>query len=122
MSVEELGLYRVSDGTRTALAAVGPLNPIEFHDVRATDEKLKPAVEATGGSIRWLSEGGVPELRQIRQSREYAGAGAASAWIAFKQNGDYVVTGVRQAPLLPAILVLLAALGTLALAWRREGQ
>jgi hypothetical protein len=29
---------------------------------------------------------------------------------------------VRQAPLLPAILVLLAALGTLALAWRREGQ
>ncbi|HUI16667.1 MAG TPA: hypothetical protein VL244_03315 [Alphaproteobacteria bacterium] len=122
VSVDELGLYRVSDGSHKALAAVGPLNPIEFQDVRATDEKLEPAVAATGGSIRWLSEGGVPELRQIRPSREYSGAGAAGAWIAFKQNGDYVVTGVRQAPLLPAILVLLAALGTLALAWRREGQ
>jgi len=120
--VDELGLYHISDGTRTALAAVGPLNPVEFRDVRSTDERLRPAVEATGGSIRWLGEGGVPELRQVRPSREYAGAGAGGAWIAFKENGDYVVTGVRQAPLIPAVLVLLAALGTLALAWRREGQ
>jgi len=121
-SSDELGLYRISDGTRTTLAAVGPLNPIEFQDVRSTDERLKPAAEASGGSIRWLAEGGVPELRQIRPSRDYAGAGVAGAWIAFKENADYVVTGVRQAPLLPALLVLLAALGTLALAWRREGK
>ncbi|MFI4986816.1 MAG: hypothetical protein ACHQF3_05200, partial [Alphaproteobacteria bacterium] len=122
LAVGELGLYRVSDGSHTTLAAAGPLNPIEFQDVRSTDEKLKPAAEATGGSIRWLSEGGVPELRQIRPSRDYAGAGAASSWIAFKENGDYVVTGVRQAPLLPALLVLLAALAALAVAWRREGK
>src|SRR5208282_2637087 len=81
-SVDELGLYRISDGTRTTLAAVGPLNPIEFQDVRSTDERLKPAAEASGGSIRWLTEGGVPELRQIRPSRDYAGAGVAGAWIA----------------------------------------
>jgi hypothetical protein len=122
LTVDELGLYRVTDGTHTALAAVGPLNPIEFRDVRATDARLKPATEATGGSIHWLSEGGVPELRQIRPSRDYAGAGAVGSWIAFKRNGDYVVTGVRQAPLLPALLVLLAALGLLALAWQREGK
>ncbi|HYB08094.1 MAG TPA: hypothetical protein VEJ16_00305 [Alphaproteobacteria bacterium] len=122
ITADELGLYRVTDGMHTALAAVGPLNPIEFADVRSTDEKLKPATDATGGSVRWLSEGGVPELRQIRPARDYAGAGAAGPWIAFKSNGDYVVTGVRQAPLLPALLVLLAALGALAFAWRREGQ
>lgn len=122
VAVDELGLYRLTDGVHTALAAVGPLNPIEFADMRATDEKLRPAVAATGGGIRWLSEGGVPELRQLSPSRDYAGAGSVSSWIAFKSNGDYVVTGVRQAPLLPALLVLLAALGALALAWRREGK
>ena len=122
LTTDEMGLYRITDGTHTSLAAVGPLNPIEFADVRSTDEKLKPALDATGGSTRWLSEGGVPELRQIRPARDYAGAGAVGAWIAFKSNGDYVVTGVRQAPLLPAILVLLATLAALAFAWRREGQ
>lgn len=122
LTVDELGLYRIVDGTHTALAAVGPLNPIEFADVRATDEKLKPAVAATGGGIHWLAEGAMPELRQIRPSRDYAGAGAAGSWMAFRSNGDYVVTGVRQAPLLPALLVLLVTLATLAFAWRREGR
>ena len=122
LTADELGLYRIGDGTHNTLAAVGPLNPIEFADVRATDEKLKPAAAATGGSIHWLAEGGVPELRQIRPARDYAGAGAVGPWIAFRSNGDYVVTGVRQAPLLPAVLVLLLALAALALAWRREGR
>ena len=36
------GLYRVTDGNRTALAAAGPLNPIEFADVRTTPDKLAP--------------------------------------------------------------------------------
>ncbi len=122
VDADELGLYRVSDGSHTALAAVGPLNPIEFQDVRATADKLAPVASASGGSIHWLEEGGVPELRQIAHARDYAGAGAIGSWIAFKSNGDYVVTGVRQAPLLPALLVLLAALLMLALAWRREGK
>src|ERR1700680_2620091 len=42
LAVSQMGLYRVTDGTRTALAAAGPLNPIEFADVRATAEKLAP--------------------------------------------------------------------------------
>ncbi|HLI14289.1 MAG TPA: hypothetical protein VKY65_22055 [Alphaproteobacteria bacterium] len=122
LTADELGLYRVSDGKHTALAAVGPLNPKEFADVRATDARLAPAVAATGGGIHWLADGGVPELRQASARHSYAGAGLGGAWLAFKSNGDYVVTGVRQAPLLPGLLVLLAALGALAFAWRREGR
>jgi hypothetical protein len=41
LPVSESGLYRVSDGTRTALAAAGALNPIELGDVRTTDEKVR---------------------------------------------------------------------------------
>ena len=33
-----------------------------------------------------------------------------------------VVTGVNQAPLLPALVVLLLGLGATMLAWRREGR
>jgi hypothetical protein len=122
LAADELGLYHLSDGTHTAIAAVGPLNPIEFADVRATADKVKRVTDASKGSVRWLSEGGVPELRQAAAGGDYAGQGVGGRWIAFKSNGDYVVTGVRQASLLPALLVLLLALGALALAWRREGK
>ena len=37
-------------------------------------------------------------------------------------NADYVVTGIRDAALLPAIIVMALALGALMLAWRREGR
>ena len=34
---DELGLYRLTDGTLSAVAAAGPLNPKEVADMRATD-------------------------------------------------------------------------------------
>src|SRR3954447_22311331 len=37
--VTEPGLYRITDGQRTALAAAGALNPIELADVRTTADK-----------------------------------------------------------------------------------
>src|SRR5712691_1583364 len=33
LPISEMGLYRVTDGARTALAAAGPLNPVEFAEV-----------------------------------------------------------------------------------------
>jgi hypothetical protein len=118
LPVAESGLYRVTDGTRTALAAAGALNPIELADVRTTDEKLKPAAQATGGGIHWVGPGSLPDLRRIAPDRSSAGRN----WIGFRANGDYVVTGVKEVPLLPGFLALLLALGTFILAWRREGR
>src|SRR5713226_9337804 len=118
LPVAESGLYRVSDGTRTALAAAGALNPIELADVRTTDEKLKPAAQATGGGIHWIGPGALPDLRRVAPDRGSAGRN----WIGFRANGDYVVTGVKEVPLLPGFLALLLALGTFIAAWRREGR
>ena len=42
MKVNELGLYRLTDGTLSAVTAAGPLNPKEVADMRATDDILKP--------------------------------------------------------------------------------
>src|SRR5438552_538613 len=39
LPIAQMGLYRASNGPHTALAAAGPLNPVEFADVRATPER-----------------------------------------------------------------------------------
>jgi len=118
MPVSESGLYRVTDGTRTALAAAGSLNPIEMSDVRTSDEKVKPDVAASGGGVFWVGPGSVPDIRRVAPERTAAGRG----WLGLRANGDYVVTGVGETPLLPGALALILALGLLVLAWRREGR
>ncbi|HKX09757.1 MAG TPA: hypothetical protein VJN67_16275, partial [Stellaceae bacterium] len=102
----------------TALAAAGALNPVEMSDVRATDEKLGPAVSATGGGLFWVGPGSIPEIRRVAPERAASGRG----WLGLRANGDYIVTGVHETPLLPGLLALFLALGTFILAWRREGR
>ncbi len=118
LPVSDGGLYRVSDGTRTALAAAGPLNAKEFQDLRSSAEPLEPLVAESGGAV-WRLEGGeLPDLRHVRPGRDRHGRD----WIGIKSSGSYVVTGVSQVPLLPALMVLLLALGTALAAWYREGK
>jgi hypothetical protein len=51
ISVEKPGLYRFDDGTLHTVAAVGNPDRLEFSDVRATEGKLKPLVEVSGGRL-----------------------------------------------------------------------
>ncbi|HSV30282.1 MAG TPA: hypothetical protein VLL76_12030, partial [Candidatus Omnitrophota bacterium] len=100
------------------IAAVGSLAPLEMAELSATDAVLAPVAEATNGSVRYLSDGGVPALRRVGPDRVASGRD----WIGLVARGDHVVSGVREVPLLPAALLLLAALGGLLAAWRREGR
>ncbi len=124
LPVNRAGLYRVNDGKRSAVAAAGALNALEMADVRATAEKLRPTAASSGGSIVWLAEQPRPAIRSVRPGRLTTGRGdlARTTWLGFRANRDYVVTGIREVPLLPAILVLLLGLGALLWAWRREGK
>src|ERR1700761_8615355 len=45
VKADELGLYRLTDGKLSAVAAAGPLNPKEVADMRATDQILKPVAQ-----------------------------------------------------------------------------
>jgi len=118
LAVTEMGLYRIDDGQRTALAAAGPLNPREFEDVRATAAVLGPLVEASGGAIVRLASDALPRVRKVGANRDRKGRG----WIGLSANGEYVVTGIDQAPLLPAVAALILVLGACLLAWYREGR
>jgi hypothetical protein len=115
IQADELGLYRMTDSTLSAVAAAGPLNPREVADMRATDAIMQPFVAATGGGIAWLSDG-VPELRAIDPSTMNAGNG----WFGIQRRGAYRVTSVASAELLPPWLALVLVIGTLLFAWRRE--
>jgi hypothetical protein len=114
---DELGLYRLTDGTLTAVAAAGPLNPKEVADMRATEAILAPIADASGGSVHWLVDG-TPDVRRVGAS----GNAAGSNWIGLRANGAYRVTSVEQQPLLPAWAALVLLLGTLLIAWRVEGR
>ena len=114
----ELGLYRVTDGTLSAVAASGPLNPKEVADMRATEAILAPVARASGGSVRWLADRGVPQIRRVKPGRVASGSG----WIGLRANGAYRVTEIEQEPLLPVWLSLLLVLGSILLAWRLESR
>jgi hypothetical protein len=118
VDVDKPGLYRFDDGTLRTVAAVGSPDPLEFSDVRATDAKLKPLVEATNGGLMWLSDQGEPDIRAVRPGR----AAGGSDWIGVRRNEGYTVAGINQLPLLPGILVALAFLMAIGSAWWREGR
>jgi hypothetical protein len=114
---DALGLYRVTDGKLSAVAAAGPLNPKEVADMRANDAILRPLAERSGGSVHWLADG-MPDIRRVECGRRMAG----EDWIGIAANNASLVTSVEQTPLLPAWAALLLLLGTLMLAWRQEGR
>jgi hypothetical protein len=118
IDVDKPGLYRFDDGTLRTVAAVGSPDPLEFSDVRATDAKLRPLVEASGGGVIWLADYAEPDLRSVRPGR----AAAGSDWVGLRRNEGYSVAGINQLPLLPGILVALAFLLAIGSAWWREGR
>ncbi len=118
VDVDKPGLYRFDDGTLRTVAAVGNPDPLEFSDVRATDTKLRPLVEASGGGLMWLADNADPDIRSVRPGR----AAGGSDWIGLRRNEGYTVAGINQLPLLPGILVALAFLMAIGSAWWREGR
>ena len=118
MAIAQMGLYRVSDGNHTALAAAGPLNPVEYADVRTTAGKLGPIARVSGGGVFWVGDGTIPEIRRVSAGRVTSGHN----WMGLRENGDYLVAGFSETPLFPALAALLLAIGLLIAAWRREGR
>ncbi|WP_395709890.1 hypothetical protein [Reyranella sp.] len=118
VDVDKPGLYRFDDGTLRTVAAVGNPDPLEFSDVRATDARLKPMVDASGGTLLWLADSSEPDIRSVRPGRAAGGSG----WIGLRRNEGYTVAGINQLPLLPGILVAVAFLLAIGSAWWREGR
>lgn len=112
------GLYRIEDGARSKLVAVGAVNPRELADVRTTETAIKPVVDATDGGTFWLGRGDTPDLRRVRADRSAHGRD----WFGLVERRDYDVVGLNRYPLLPVLAALALALVAAMAAWHREGR
>jgi hypothetical protein len=124
LAVSESGLYRLEDGKLAAVVPVGPLDPLESADLRTTETRLKPLVQATRGGFVWMGDGLLPDLRRVRGSQDTSGVSGPDRrpWIGVRESRAFRVVGLDRLPLLPVVLVLIVALGVLVAAWRREGR
>lgn len=117
----ELGLWRVTDGERTALANVGPANPREYTDVLSTPKVLAPIAAATGGSVRRMIKDdklALPRVLPVRAGATMAG----SDWIGVRLTEASVLKGVDRLPLFTGFLGLAILLGLVSAMWWREGR
>jgi len=121
IEANELGLWRASDGTLTALANVGPANPREFTEVTSTTEVLAPLANATsGGVMRVEAASGVhlPRIVGVRSSDTYHG----DDWLGLRTREATVVRGIGVLPVFAGLIGLLLLVGALAATWMREGR
>ena len=126
------GLYKLetqsSLGPLTAVAHAGVEDAREMSEVTATDEKLRPLAEATGGGVFWTRGAGLlgslgsgvdlPRISMLTNARVLAGSG----WMGLKDREAFVTRGVRLIPMFTGFLALAALLALLAATWWREGR
>ncbi|KAE9632296.1 hypothetical protein [Parasedimentitalea maritima] len=113
----EIGLYRLREGSQSAVIGLGPAAPREFEETIATADVLQPVIKPTRGGLLRLQDG-VPVLRNIRAGRPAAGRG----WIGLTPRDAYETLSVVQSQLMPPWLVLLLASFFITVAWMREGR
>ena len=121
VTANELGLWRATDGKLTALANVGPANPLEFAQVTSTTDVLGALAKATGGDARRLADGNrldVPRVVPVRTSTNFKG----DDWIGLKMRDASVVRGIGVLPIFAGLIGLLLLIGSLAATWAREGR
>ena len=118
----ELGLHTIRSGDLVAFASVGPANPRELTDVFSDTERLREVSEATGGSVRRLSDASgppaVPRIQVVRSGTRLAGVD----WIGVRPSESSIVRGVRVYPLGLGLWAVAALLGAVLLAWVVEGR
>ena len=116
---DEIGLVRLRSGELTGVVASGPLNPLEYADLRPDFDGLLSLVEANQGGVFGVdSDSSVPQVRRVSMQARPAG----NAWLGLQRRNAYQVLDAERTPLAPALFVLALILGLTAWAWRREGS
>ncbi len=123
---ETPGLYKLTSDELTAVARAGDPNSREMSEVTATDEKLKPVLEASGGGTFWLRDTGiistqsiaVPRVSMLRSAKVMSGSG----WMGLRDRRAFLTRGVKLYPLFTGFLALAALLLLISAMWWREGR
>ena len=100
-------------------------------EVTATEGKLKPIIEATGGGTFWTRAGSsllsattdasnvvLPRVTMLSNAKVLAGSG----WMGLRDREAFVTRGVKLTPLFTGLAALAALLFLISIAWWREGR
>jgi hypothetical protein len=130
IDVKVPGLYKAEtqgpSGTLTAVASAGVEDPREMSEVVATQAKLKPIVDQTGGGQFWTRTSvdkasdavELPRITMLSNAKVLAGSG----WMGLRDREAFVTRGVKLTPMFSGLLALAALLALMAAAWWREGR
>ena len=120
IKANQLGIYSFKDGyDNTSFIHMGELNAKEMQHIQTTPELAAPLINASAGGTIWLEENERPTIRLLDKNRRHFGG---DGWAGLRQNKAYTVEGVKERPLLPAVLSLFLLLGLGSLMWWREGR
>ena len=127
------GLYKAEtagpNGPITAVINAGVEDPREMSEVTASEDKMKPIADATGGGVFWTRGTGllagasasaieVPRISMMSNAKVMAGSG----WLGLKDREAFLTRGVKLTPMFTGLAALSALLALIALAWWREGR
>jgi hypothetical protein len=132
VDVKTPGLYKLqttsTSGPLTAVAHAGLEDAREMSEVTATEDKMRPLSEATGGGVFWTRGSGllssattsvdVPRVSMLANARVLAGSG----WMGLRDREAFVTRGVKLTQMFTGLLALAALLFFITLAWWREGR
>ena len=133
MKATQAGLYKFENnsdnGKLTAVVHAGIADPREMSEVTATDAKLRPLIEETGGGVFWTKSDSVlasadpasitvPRVTLLTAARVLSG----SSWMGLRDREAYITRGVSLTPMFTGFMALAALLFLITLAWWREGR
>jgi hypothetical protein len=115
------GIYRFTQGDKTALAHIGPANPREFTDARSTTDRLADIARQTGGSVRrTVTDQGLdlPRIMSVGPRDNASGPG----WMGIRTSEQSLLKSISTWPLFAGLMGLALLLGLLAGVWYRESR
>lgn len=122
LETEQIGLFQVSDGTKSTLAHIGPVDAPEFRDMISTTAVLETYLGQNGGDTRRLATGTgdffVPNVLPVRSNLEASGRD----WLGFKVTGETELRGINRQGLFSGFLGLFLLLFAVSSMWYREGK
>lgn len=125
LPTNEVGLFKITNGDKLALAHIGPMNSPEYAELISTDEKLTPVVSSSGGHITRLhakvsDKISMPTITPIDNSARSKNIKADN--IALLKADQTKLVNTVQYSIYTGLLALFVCLLLLSGMWYKEGR
>ncbi len=125
LPTNEVGLFKITNGDKLALAHIGPMNSPEYAELISTEEKLTPVVSSSGGHITRLhakasEKISMPEITPIDNSARTKNIKADT--IALLKADQTRLVNTVQYSIYTGLLALFVCLLLLSGMWYKEGH